>query len=167
MKRKLEVCRSSTNDSSIRAQLAQLRRGIGSKPGDMPELWGILFSDMPEALLSKSGEPTQAEWAVYTALTLYALHQQGRSPDSENMHKDGVRLGQALAQLAPTDEDKERVARRFNSLATSGDMAEAAYYLRGLIQLLRAEGIGLDYVLLAQDLFSFQFPKLAPEVRLK
>ena len=56
-----------------------LRRGIGKMPGDIPELWNILFDGLPEELMSKVGDPSYAEWSIYTALTLYALHQQGLS----------------------------------------------------------------------------------------
>lgn len=77
----------------MRAQLAMLRRGVGKKPGDLPELWGILFGDLPEEFLSVSGEPTREEWAVYTALTLYALHQQGSEATGPEgcMHRPGKR----------------------------------------------------------------------------
>ena len=57
-----------------RAELAELRRGVGRQPGDLPALWGALLADMPEQLQGSNG-PSKAEWAVYTALTLFALHQ--------------------------------------------------------------------------------------------
>ncbi len=60
-----------------RAELAELRRGVGRQPGDLPALWGALLADMPEQLQGSNG-PSKAEWAVYTALTLFALHQQGK-----------------------------------------------------------------------------------------
>ena len=167
MNRKLESYKRAAGESGVRAQLAQLRRGIGKVPGEMPELWGMLFDDMPEGMMATNGKPTKAEWAVYTALTLYALHQQGKSLSEDNMHKPGVRLGQAMAKLAPTEEDKERVGKRFQAFAASDDLQGASYYLRGLVQLLRAEGIGLDYVRLALDLYRFQSPKTAPSVRLE
>ena len=58
-----------------RAELAELRRGVGRQPGDLPALWGALLADMPEQLQGSNG-PSKAEWAVYTALTLFALHQR-------------------------------------------------------------------------------------------
>ena len=82
------------------------------------------------------------------------------------MHRRNIRLGQAVAGLVKSEDDRERVARRFNAFATAGDMQEAAYHLRGLIQLLRAENIPLDYVRLAQELYRFQDPDEAPKVRL-
>ena len=170
MQQRLSELAGEPNQARVRAQLADLRRGIGRKPGDLPELWGMLFAGMPEELLRRSTEPTQAEWAIYTALTLYALHQQSRDLRTENMHTADVagRLGRALGRLVRGEEDRERVARRFNAFATASDMQEAAHYLRGLVQMLRAEGRGipLDYVQLAVDLFYFQQPRNAPGVRL-
>ena len=67
---KLAEWSAEGNETFARAQLAQLRRGIGRRPGDMPELWGILFKDMPQELMAQYGEPTYAEWATYPALTM-------------------------------------------------------------------------------------------------
>ena len=112
-----------------RAELAELRRGVGSQPGDLPALWGALLADMPEQLQGSNG-PSKAEWAVYTALTLFALHQQGEA---------GVSMNQP----------------------------EVSHHLRGMIQLLRREGIPLDYPQLAEDLYQYQFVDGAPNVRLR
>lgn len=80
-----------------RAELAELRRGVGRQPGDLPALWGALLADMPEQLQGSNG-PSKAEWAVYTALTLFALHQQGGAGVS--MNQPGRTLGGAVRQLA-------------------------------------------------------------------
>ena len=80
-----------------RAELAELRRGVGRQPGVLPALWGALLADMPEQLQGSNG-PSKAEWAVYTALTLFALHQQGEAGVS--MNQPGRTLGGAVRQLA-------------------------------------------------------------------
>ena len=171
MRERLDELRADPNESRVRAQLANLRRGIGRKPGDMPELWGMLFAEMPEEMLSQNGQPTREEWAIYTALTLYALHQQSSKISEQNMHAAGKpenRLGRAVARLVKDEEnDRERIARRFNAFATADDMPTAAHHLRGLIQLLRAEEIPLDYVHLAENLYDFQNPDSRPSVRLE
>ena len=69
---------NSSSDGAVKASLANLRRGIGTTPGDIPELWELFLQDLPEEMLSRSGVPTHAQWAVYIALTLFALHQQGK-----------------------------------------------------------------------------------------
>ena len=171
MRNRLGELSADPNESRVRAQLANLRRGIGRKPGDMPELWGMLFAEMPEEMLSQNGQPTREEWAIYTALTLYALHQQSSKISEQNMHaaeKPENRLGRAVARLVKDEEnDRERIARRFNAFATADDMLTAAHHLRGLIQLLRAEEIPLDYVHLAENLYDFQNPDSRPSVRLE
>ena len=152
-----------------RAELAELRRGVGRQPGDLPALWGALLADMPEQLQGSNG-PSKAEWAVYTALTLFALHQQGEA--SVSMHQPGRTLGGAVRQLAEKtaagqDWTESSVLRRFNALATADSMPEVSHHLRGMIQLLRREGIPLDYPQLAEDLYQYQFVDGAPNVRLR
>ena len=83
-------------DNQRRAELAKLRRGIGHAPGDLPELWGSFLLEMPESFQGRSA-PSAAEWAVYLALTLYAMHQQG---NDRPMNCPGNTLGRAVRQLA-------------------------------------------------------------------
>ena len=149
-----------------KAMLANLRRGIGRAPGDIPALWGAFFHDLPQGLQSDRGKASPAEWAIYTALTLYALHQQGQS---SSMHRSGNGLGYAVHKLAAPEKSPEEssVFRRFNALATASSAEELAHHLRGIIQLLRREGIPLDYAQLAEDLYWMQFSATAPRVRLR
>lgn len=153
-----------------RAELAELRRGVGHQPGDLPALWGSFLEQIPEPLRGSDG-PSAAEWAVYTALTLFALHQQGEAGVSVN--QPGRTLGGAVRQLAVSsvapgqDWTESSVLRRFNALATADSMPEVSHHLRGMIQLLRREGIPLDYPQLAVDLYQYQFVDGAPNVRLR
>jgi CRISPR system Cascade subunit CasB len=166
---KLKKIAELPESSFTRSTLANMRRGIGRAPGDMPELWGVFLQDMPEEMQGKGGAPSYAEWAVYTVLTMFSLHQQGWDPNKEPMYVHGEHFGRAVRKLVPPgDEDAlTRVQRRFNCVATASDMKELSYYLRGLIQLLRAEGIPIDYPELASDLFYFQIEGSAPGIRLK
>lgn len=153
-----------------KAALANLRRGIGYAPGDLPELWCAFLEDLPPELESTNGRPTQAEWAVYLALTLYALHQQGHTLPNENMNRQDEGLGRAVRRVAniqaKTPQDAP-ILRRFNALATAEAMPERVHHLRGIVQLLRSEGVPLDYVRLAEDLYWLQIPAVAPKIRLK
>lgn len=154
-----------------KAMLSHLRHGIGHSPGDYPELFGILLMDMPEEFLSITGIPTKEEWACYTALTLFALHQQGISTQYNPMHTDEkVSLGNALSILAKISNDdnaQQRMLQRLKIVATSKDMNELAYHLRGIIQLLNKESIPLNYAQLAGDVFEFQFWEQSPKVCLR
>ena len=153
-------------ENAYRAELANLRRGAGKKPGDLPELWGTILQNMPEEFYGKNGEASKEEWAVYTVLTTFAVHQQGRS-QNEWMSSE-CPFGSAVRKLVPNEDDSfERVLRRFNAFATAADIDEAAHYLRGLAQLLRSEGISFDYPELAADLHRFQTYEGASKMRLK
>ena len=157
-------------ENQRRAELAKLRRGIGHAPGELPDLWGGLLQGMPASFYGTNG-PSHEEWAVYLALTLYALHQQ--SNDTVCMSQLGCTLGRAVRRLAEQtvasgqDWTESSVLRRFNALATADSMPEVSHHLRGMIQLLRREGIPLDYPQLAEDLYQYQFVDGAPNVRLR
>ena len=111
-------------DTSIgKARLARLRHGAGKIPGELPELWGEFLNDMPEDLRSKTNEPSYAEWAIYLALTMFALHQQG---NTNSVHCKGKSIGRATAELMNdnSDDERERVLRRFGPVVTAKDMTE-------------------------------------------
>lgn len=163
-RRKVEGLLSQSRENA--RSLAELRRGIGKAPGELPQLWGYFLKSMPEEFYGDR-EPSRAEWAVYTALTLFALHQQGKDPVSKPMQKDGQTFGSALSCLVHDENDRERITRRFNTIATANNMEELAHYMRGVIQLLRGEDIELDYPKLAGDIYCFQFPELISGVRLR
>ena len=78
-------------------------------------------------------------------------------------------LGKAIHNLVPAGDQgaEERTLRRFNQMATSSDMVELAQHLRSIIELLRANGIPLDYVNLAGDLYNYQLVDYQNTVRLK
>lgn len=159
------------DDAAIRGQLANLRRGAGRVPGDDPKVWGILFAELPEDMLGRHGVPSREEWAIYTALTLYAVLQQGNDPKQHNMYVPDASLGLAAGRLVKADggddDSRERVARRFHQVALAQDMPAMVYYLRSFIQLLRAENIGLDIPMLARNLYLYQIPGGAASVRLQ
>ena len=118
-------------------------------------------------MLSRDGEASRSEWAIYIALTLFALHQQGKDLKRESVNTKGKGLGSAVAELVKTEEDRQRVWKRFQTIATSSDVRELGYHLRSMIQLLKADGISLDYGVLAKDIFDYQDSNRVNAVRLK
>ncbi len=152
--------------SGGKAMFANLRRGAGKTPGELPELWGVFLNGIPDEMLSRNGEPTKEEWAIYIALTMFALHQQG---NSESIHKDGISFGRAAAMLMndQTDDERERVLRRFGPAVTANDMYELSHHMRCLIELMRNKGIKLDYVMLAKDIYDCQFSEGKKKVQLR
>ena len=134
MKDRVQKLITQKDTSDGKANLAKLRHGIGKMPGEMPELWDVFFNKMSPELFSKSNEPSMAEWAIYISLTMFALHQQG---SSEAVHCEGRSLGSAAADLMEekTDENRERIMRRFGPVVTAKDMPELSHHIRGLVPL--------------------------------
>ena len=151
-------------DAYSRAMCAKLRRAVGKSPGQTPDIWEIALQDTPDEWHSGNGEPSYVEWAVHTALTLYALHRQGKD---RSMNAKGVSFGEAAAQLVRGEDNLEAVRRRFNAVATAIEFTELAYHARGLVQLFKASDIGMDYPQFACDLYNSQFIDGADRVRLK
>lgn len=155
------------NESGTRVAFAKMRRGLGKSPSANPEIWDITFTGMPEVLMGKGPEPSYGEWAVHLVLTLFSVHQQGKNIQTEQVFEKGAYLGKAMRKLIRSEEDETRIKRRFDQLITSDSLGELSNHLRSVIQLFKAEGIGLDYVALGRDLYSYQIPNLRDGVRLK
>lgn len=160
---KIMYIESIADTGKGKAVLAKLRHGIGKEPGELPELWGIIFEKIPPELEGKN-ETSYAEWAIYNALTLYALHRQG---SGKAPHCKEVSLGTAAAGLVKSEEDTERILNKLNLVATAVSPKDLAYHLRGIIQLLRSENIALDYSRLAKEIYMFNIPENAGTVKLK
>lgn len=143
------------DDPATVATLARLRRCPPEDAGADPTLWNVTLAGMPAELRGQGDAPSPSERATHAALVLYALHQQGRD---EGAHWPGAPLGQAVGRLARARAHEEDLdastVQRFHQVALAHDFSQRLYFLRGLIQLLRAERpvIGLDYGLLADDL---------------
>lgn len=170
--RKIHILQTEADSGSGKAMLANLRRGIGHEPGELPQLLGILLTDMPEDFWSRNGVATREEWVCYIALTLYALHQQGYDAKSQPMHTDeGVSMGGAMYKLMRTyDGDpnaEQRIVQKLRAVATSVNMKELSHHLRGVVQLLKSNGISINYKKLAGDLYEMQFPEGKRQVSLK
>ena len=159
---KLEYLRSIADTGKGRGMMANLRRGVSRKPDEIPELWGMIFDRMPEKLLGKN-QISYAEWAVYTALTLYAMHQQS---SDRNMHQKDISVGQASAKLIKNEEDTERILKRLNLVVTAVSPEDLAYHLRSMVQLFRQEEITLDYARLASELYWFHREESAQNIKL-
>ena len=141
-------------DPAAVAALARLRRGAGKQPG---ELLDILEFTVDPRLVSgwNSDEPSPQECAAHVAMTLFAVHQQSRG---ERMHRRGRGLGTALRSLHSGNQKTlpDPLVRRFRMLGTADSFAELTHHLRGVVQLLRADGVPLDYGQLADHLVRWQ-----------
>lgn len=162
-KSKLNYLWESSETGSGKAMLAELRHGAGRAPGEVPEVWGLIFDEIPDELTGTTGA-SDAEWALYTALTLYALHQQGAE---RNMNADKISLGTAAAMMAGNEDELERIRRRMHIVVTAASDADLANKLRSLVQLLNASDVPLDFALLAKDLYLIRSDHYADDVKLK
>ncbi len=144
-----------------KAALAKLRRGIGKKLGEMPELLGFV---LPEEEISASPpQEARIEKALYTALTLYALHQQGIDACVSTNQAEGEAsasrwnsFGHAVRKLWKSTSNQNGVSRRFDQVLTAKDLPELANHARGLISLMKGQQVFLDYPSFAVDLYWFQ-----------
>lgn len=150
----VEDSNSAMVASAVRA-LALLRRARGSWPGQQAEIWEDTLGLVPSGSFDPSvDDPSAAELAAHHAMVLFALHRQGRITTA---HRDGVGPGRAFATLArqrggDAGAESEGVRRRFDAMLTAASVEESAGHLRGLVELLRAADIPLDYGQLAEDL---------------
>lgn len=150
---------NSGNDSAVKATLAHLRRGVDKHPASNPVTWEATFYNLPEDLYGRGTEPSYGERAVHAALTLFATHQQGKDLQTHLMHKEDVSLGKAMGSLAKAKgkDGYESVKKRFDKLVTADSLDELTNHLRGAVHLLRGEGIAMDYGILAEQLYRFQY----------
>lgn len=139
------------------AMLAKLRRAAGTSPGQDADIW--------EVTLQNSDGNTKGEWAIHTALTLFALHQQG---SSDSVNESGLPFGTALRTIIAQDPNKEQgVIRRFNAFATADSMEELTAHARGLVQLMKQADVKMDYPTFANDLYWYQIDSSKNNTRMK
>ncbi|MFI6995863.1 type I-E CRISPR-associated protein Cse1/CasA [Nonomuraea wenchangensis] len=154
----------NTDRRTFVAVLARLRRGAGKLPEEVPEPRIMTCMEQLRSTLHVSErEALEAEFALYSAVTLYALHQQ--SQPSKPMHRTGADLGTAVRRLMPDDALDEAVRRRFIRLGTAATRKMLAERLREIVILLRDAGLPLDYGILARQVYQAQDPESLRHVR--
>jgi CRISPR system Cascade subunit CasB len=164
---KIRRLSQSGNESAMRASLARLRHGIGKTPGSNPDLWEVTLRDMPEEIAGSGNRPSASEWAAHIALTLFALHQQSKDIRTQPVHEEKISLGTACGLLARRNDNQDRIKKRFDKVLTASSIEELAHHLRGIVQLLSAQGLSMDYADLAESLYVYQMPDGPDGVRLK
>ncbi|MFE6304410.1 type I-E CRISPR-associated protein Cse2/CasB [Nocardiopsis sp. NPDC057823] len=143
------------------ALLAKLRRGAGKPLADVPELIGLtLDHDFYEKFPVDHSHVEHAEAAAHEALTLYALHQQSKR--DQGMHRRGRDLGGAVRRLMPAGTIDEPLRRRFVQAGSAVDHGVRLDRLRGIVKLLRAADVPLDYGLLADQLYTIRAVRGGP-----
>ena len=168
---KIRWLHAVSETGSGKANMAELRKGVGKFPGELPSLFGMLLEDMPESFLSKSGVPTKEEWACYIALTLFSWHQQGNDVKTELMHTDNpVSVGNAARQLKNALGDAnadERMIKKLRSVVSANDVQGFSQHLRCMIKMLADKKIRMNYAMLAKDIYEWQFLESRNSVNLR
>ena len=129
-----------------RAALAALRRGLGKRPGEAPEMFPVIVPLLPGGRLR-----TWDETCAYTVASLFALH-----PTTWDGADDGRwsrNLGASLRRLRE-QTDSAGPERRIVALLNSDD-ADLAEHLRGIVSLLASKKIPVDWQQLAFDLLAW------------
>lgn len=161
-----------------RARLAELRRGVGHQPATAGAV-GQLPAGTAQRALGQGNGGRRVPGTIGSRVgglpcpDSLRLHQQGE--ENVSMNEKGCTLGRAVRLLAQNSAaaaqnwTESSVLRRFNALATADSMPEVSHYLRGMVQLFRGNEpkLKLDYPRLAVELYRFQLPDQAANVRLQ
>ncbi|MBM6868152.1 type I-E CRISPR-associated protein Cse2/CasB [Collinsella tanakaei] len=157
--------------ASARGSLARLRRLDKPSGGSWATAGGEIFLGLPELDLSKRDEDRMLR-AVKVALKLYALHQQSQQKPMAITKKDDEQneppfrrsFGWSCRAIEYDLDEASGVVRRMASVEAARDFAGIETCLRGLIQLMRAEDVQVDYCQLGRDLYLLQFDGYRDEV---
>ncbi|GAA1943261.1 type I-E CRISPR-associated protein Cse2/CasB [Kitasatospora viridis] len=157
-KRLRELQSGYRNDrADVVADVARIRRGAGRSVADAPELWGVTGLELLYSAGQGARTAAEAENAFHSAVTLWALHQQGHR--EQGMHLPfGPELGHSIRQLMPNNDIDEPIRKRFVRLGTASSFDLLTQRLRELVLLFRRDAIPLDYAVLADQLVQWQQP---------
>lgn len=137
---------------NISGELAALRNSLGKSYENAPDVWPIIIPFLPDEFIGR-GTPTYEEKAIYNALQLYALGQQG----SAKVENDGHSRNMGAALGAFRTDDSVSLDRRFNAMITSSSYYEFFQHMRHLFKLGKSKGsLKVNFPKLAEDLFLYQ-----------
>lgn len=165
----------STRDaSSTKALLANMRNSADKDISNNVDALAYVFSNLSYGEDDRGGELSYMEQAIFTAIQMYAIHQQSNvesvlkfGSDDENESREEkykANIGDALATLRR--DESESIDKRFNAMITATNFNKLSYHLRQMIKILKSKSDAkVDYAKLAEDLYSFMIGK-KEEVRL-
>lgn len=161
------IIRQLYNDGQInKAALSSLRQSASITSKKATSVWPILLAEIDKKDLSKDGYPTHAEIAIFTAIRCYAIYQQANdqnvfasSENGQDKNNVGLTLFQALSNLRQDESIQKALDRRVESLLASTEINSIVNGIIHLLEILKAHNkyLQIDYAVLAQDLFRFQF----------
>lgn len=167
----------STRDaSSTKALLANIRNSADKDISNNVDALAYVFSNLSYGEDDRGGELSYMEQAIFTAIQMYAIHQQSNvesvlkfgnddeNESGEKKNKYKANIGDALATLR--SDESESIDKRFNAMITATNFNKLSYHLRQMIKILKSKSEAkVDYAKLAEDLYWFMIGR-KEEVRL-
>lgn len=167
----------STRDaSSTKALLANMRNSADKDISNNVDALAYVFSNLSYGEDDRGGELSYMEQAIFTAIQMYAIHQQSNvesvlkfgnddeNESGEKKNKYKANIGDALATLR--SDESESIDKRFNAMITATNFNKLSYHLRQMIKILKSKSEAkVDYAKLAEDLYWFMIGR-KEEVRL-
>ena len=165
----------STRDaSSTKALLANMRNSADKDISNNVDTLAYVFSNLSYGEDDRYVELSYMEQAIFTAIQMYAIHQQSNvesvlkfGSDDENESREEkykANIGDALATLR--SDESESIDKRFNAMITATNFNKLSYHLRQMIKILKSKSEAkVDYAKLAEDLYWFMIGR-KEEVRL-
>lgn len=167
----------STRDaSSTKALLSNMRNSADKDISNNVDALAYVFSNLSYGEDDRYGELSYMEQAIFTAIQMYAIHQQsnvesvlkfGNEDENESREKKKkykANIGDALATLR--SDESESIDKRFNAMITATNFNKLSYHLRQMIKILKSKSEAkVDYAKLAEDLYWFMIGR-KEEVRL-
>lgn len=152
---------------AARATLANLRKGAGqsltSNPLMLEKVLSLFEPGLHPGALGKTDDPSSAEVAATSALTLFAWHMQSTT---QPVHNSKVSFAQACGALHARSESKS-IKPRIDAMLLADSDASRLIHLRSVISLLRTQGMSFDYGRFASDLEKLSNAKTRPGVQLR
>lgn len=146
-----------------KAVLAALRNSNSILNRNATVIWPLLISNLEKKDLSRNGEPTYAEKAVYAALRCYAIYQQGNDEQcvyapTDYQNGEYNDLFTALAALRRDTAIQEALDRRVQAVlgnSNADSIINALYHLVAILKSKEAQR-KIDFAQLGQELYYIQ-----------
>ena len=126
-------------------------------------IWPLLISNLEKKDLSRNGEPTYAEKAVYAALRCYAIYQQGNDEQcvyapTDYQNGEYNDLFTALAALRRDATIQEALDRRVQAVLGNSNADSIINALYHLVAILKSREAlrKIDFAQLGQELYYIQ-----------
>lgn len=146
-----------------KAVLAALRNSNSILNRNATVIWPLLISNLEKKDLSRNGEPTYAEKAVYAALRCYAIYQQGNDEQcvyapTDYQNGEYNDLFTALAALRRDATIQEALDRRVQAVLGNSNADSIINALYHLVAILKSREAlrKIDFAQLGQELYYIQ-----------